>query len=207
MTDPILWQRKQYVSRNLYYDFVVQSDSIVLHLDLCQVRIFLHVFASRLHEAINLMIYTWYASIFEVVVCIIAETKFLCSTSQGNPICRDWWTRYRRSKSLPQRRLETLTQKVKRRLAFSNYVTTNGGIANMEDIGNMQLFWLEMIEGLLSFWRKLSSIMIRNLFLKLSSKVGFNRKASVFELREWELSYCNFISDGDYALLIQFIME
>lgn len=77
----------------------------------------------------------------------------------------------------------------------------------MEDIGNMQLFWLEMIEGLLSFWRKLSSIMIRNLFLKLSSKVGFNRKASVFELREWELSYCNFISDGDYALLIQFIME
>lgn len=77
----------------------------------------------------------------------------------------------------------------------------------MEDIGNMQLFWLEMIEGLLSFWRKLSSIMIRNLFLKLSSKVGFNRKAPVFELREWELSYCNFISDGDYALLIQFIME
>lgn len=49
--------------------------------------------------------------------------------------------------------------------------------------------------------------MIRNLFLKLSSKVGFNRKASVFELREWELSYCNFISDGDDALLIQFIME
>lgn len=167
----------------------------------------MHVFASHLHEAINLMIYTWYASIFEVVVCIIAETKFLCSTSQGNPICGDWWTRYRRSKFLPQRRLETLTQKAKRRLAFSNYVTTNGGIANMEDIGNMQLFWLEMIEGLLSFWRKLSSIMIRNLFLKLSSKVGFNRKASVFELREWELSYCNFISDGDDALLIQFIME
>lgn len=203
MTDPILWQRKQYVSRNLYYDFVVQSDSIVLHLDLCQVRIFFCMFLLVACTRRSI----WCASIFEVVVCIIAETKFLCSTSQGNPICRDWWTRYRRSKSLPQRRLETLTQKVKRRLAFSNYVTTNGGIANMEDIGNMQLFWLEMIEGLLSFWRKLSSIMIRNLFLKLSSKVGFNRKASVFELREWELSYCNFISDGDYALLIQFIME
>lgn len=71
------------------------------------------------------------------VVCIFAETKVLCSTSQCNPICRDRWTRYRRSKSLPQRRLETLTQKAKRRLAFSNYVTTNGGIANMEDKGNM----------------------------------------------------------------------
>lgn len=48
--------------------------------------------------------------------------------------------------------------------------------------------------------------MIMNLF-QLSFKVGFNRKASVFEFRELELGYFKFTKDGDDVLLILFITE
>lgn len=48
--------------------------------------------------------------------------------------------------------------------------------------------------------------MIMNLF-QLSFNVGFNRKASVFKVRELELGYCKFTKDGDDVLLILFITE